>query len=44
MEGRGIGGRGGGFPFKRSSIVLDIFTVIFRMRNRRIGSISRQEL
>jgi hypothetical protein len=39
-----VGGKGGGFPFKRSSIVLDIFIVIFRMRNRRIGGILRQEL
>ena len=44
VGGRGVGGRGGGFPFKRSSIVPDIFIVIFRVRNRRIGSILRQEL
>ena len=39
MGGRGVGGRGGSFPFKRSSIILDIFVVIFRVRNRRIGGI-----
>ena len=37
--GRGIGGRGGAFHFKRSSMVLDIFTVIFHVRNRRISGI-----
>ena len=41
MGGRGVGGRGGGFPFKRSSIVLDIFIVIFHIRNGRIGGILR---
>ena len=41
VGGRGVGGRGGGFSFKRSSIVLDIFIVIFYMRNRRIGGILR---
>ena len=41
---RGRGGRGSAFPFKRSSIVLDIFIVIFYVRNRRIGGILRQEL
>ena len=44
MGGRGVGGRGGGFPFKRSSIILDIFIVIFRIYNRHIGGILRQEL
>ena len=39
VGGRGIKGRGGGFLFKRSSIVLDIFVVIFYVRNRYIGSI-----
>ena len=41
--GGGRGGRGGAFPFKRSSMVPDIFAVIFRVRSRRIGGISRQE-
>ena len=44
MGGRGVGGGGGGFPFKRSSIILDIFIVIFRIRNGCIGGILRQEL
>jgi len=44
VGGRGIRGRGGGFPFKRSSIVLDIFIIIFRVRNGRIGGILRQKL
>ena len=33
MGGRGVGGRGGAFPFKRSSMVPDIFAVRFRVRN-----------
>ena len=39
--GRGVGGKGGAFHFKQSSIVLDIFTVIFRVHNRRTGNILR---
>ena len=42
--GKGVGGRGGAFRFKWSSIVPDIFVVIFRIYNRRTGGISRQEL
>ena len=34
VKGRGVEGRGGSFPFKWSSIVLDIFIVKFRVYNR----------
>ena len=44
MGGRGVGGGGGGFPFKRSSIVPNIFIVIFYVHNGHIGSILRQKL
>ena len=40
-EGKGVGGRGSVFYFKRSSIVLDIFVVIFCIHNRRISGILR---
>jgi hypothetical protein len=39
--GIGVGGKGGTFLFNWSFIVLDIFAVIFRVYNGRIGSISR---
>ena len=37
--GRGVGGRGGAFHFKQSSMVPDIFAVIFCIYNRCIGGI-----
>ena len=40
-KGKGVGGRGSTFYFKWSSIILDIFIVIFCIRNRHIGSILR---
>ena len=39
--GKGVKGRGGTFCFKWSSMVPDIFAIIFRVRNRRTGSILR---
>ena len=42
--GRGVKGRDNTFYFKWSSIVLDIFIIIFCVRNGRIGSILRQIL
>ena len=41
VEGKGVKGRGGAFYFKQSSIVPDIFIVIFYIYNGRIGSISK---
>ena len=43
-KNRGVGGKNSTFYFKWSSIVLDIFAMIFCVRNRHTGSISRQEL
>ena len=43
VEGGGGGGSGGGaFPFKRSSMVPDIFIVKLRVYNGRTDSISRE--
>ena len=44
VEGVGVKGKGNTFPFNWSSIVPDIFIVIFYIRNGRTGSISRQVL